>query len=127
VFDLPETVRDEAAMGERIAFVSGSFFERVPVGDVYVLAGILHDWDDSHSAAILRTVRAAAPSGARILILDAAIPPGNEPHGAKWLDLLLLVLFHGRERTEREWRALLDGAGFRIDAIEDGLVQATCR
>ena len=60
VFDLPETNRDEAALGDRIEFVAGDFFEHVPVGDVYVLATILHDWDDERAAAILRTIRAAA-------------------------------------------------------------------
>jgi hypothetical protein len=60
-------------------------------------------------------------------VLDAVVPPGNEPHGAKWLDLLMLVLQGGRERSEREWHALLEGPGFRIDQIEDGLIQARCR
>lgn len=127
VFDLPETDRDEAAFGDRIEFVAGSFFERVPVGDVYVLGTILHDWDDEHAAAILRTVRTAAPPHARILIIDAVIPPGNEPFGAKWLDLLMLVLFHGRERTEAEWRSLLETTGLVIESIDDGLIQASCR
>jgi hypothetical protein len=52
---------------------------------------------------------------------------GNEPSGAKWLDLLMLVLAGGRERTESEWRRLIEGAGLRIEQIEDGLVQARCR
>ncbi len=78
VFDLPETVRDEASLGERIEFVAGSFFERVPPGDVYVLGTILHDWPDEQAAAILRTIRAAAPDHARLLVLDGVIPPGND-------------------------------------------------
>ena len=120
VFDLPETTRDEAALGDRIEFVEGSFFDRVPPGDVYVLSTILHDWDDERAAAILRTIHAAAAVGARVLIMDAVVPPGNEPHGAKWLDLLMLALFNGRERDEGQWRALLDGAGFRLEQIVDG-------
>jgi hypothetical protein len=127
VLDLPETDRDDAALGGRITFVAGSFFESVPRGDVYILSGIMHDWADETATKILRTIRAAAPSGARLLILDAVIPPGNEPHGNKWLDLLMLVLAGGRERTEPDWRALLEGAGFEPVAIEDGLIQATCR
>ena len=63
VFDLPETVRDEEALGGRIAFVAGSFFESVPEGDAYVLSTILHDWDDERAAAILRTIREGAPPG----------------------------------------------------------------
>lgn len=126
VLDLPETDRDEAAFGDRIEFVPGSFFESVPEGDVYVLGTVLHDWDDEHAGAILRTIQACAPSYARVAILDSVIPPGNEPHGAKWLDLLMLTLFRGRERTEAEWRAVVEGAGLAVETIEDGLIQASC-
>ena len=126
VFDLPETVRDEPALGERIEFVEGNFFERVPEGDVYVLSTILHDWDDERAATILRTIRESAPAAARILILDSVVPPGNEPFGAKWLDLLMLVIAGGRERDEEQWRELLAAAGVepvRIDG-ENGLIEA---
>jgi len=127
VFDLPEADRDETVLDDRIAFVSGSFFEQVPAGDAYILSKILHDWDDERAAAILRTIRAAAPDEARLLVLDSVVPPGNDPAGVKWLDLLMLVLQRGRERTESDWHALLGGAGFRVDEIEDGLIQARCR
>src|SRR6266481_3757258 len=89
VFDLPETNRDEASLGERCTFVAGSFFERVPPGDVYILSGILHDWPDAEAAAILRTIGAAAPGHGRLIVIDSVVPPGNEPNGAKWLDLLM--------------------------------------
>ena len=111
VLDLPETVRDEAALGEQITFVEGSFFEQVTDGDVYIVSKILHDWDDEPAAAILRTIRAAAPANARLLILETVLPPGNDPDGAKWLDLLMLTLAGGRERDEPEWRALLAAGG----------------
>jgi O-methyltransferase domain/Dimerisation domain len=127
VFDLPEASRDETRFRERLTFVAGSFFERVPRGDAYVLSSILHDWNDEHAAAILRTIRTAAPSGARVLILDNVIPAGNGPHGAKWLDLLMLTLLDGRERDEEQWRALLSSGGFEPTSIEDGLIQARCR
>jgi hypothetical protein len=127
VFDLPETVRDEAALGDRITFVGGSFFDRVPVGDVYVLGTIIHDWDDEHATAILRTVRAAAPADARLFIVDSVIQPGNEAQGAKWLDLLMLALFAGRERDEAQWRELLAGSDFEPVSIEDGFIEARCR
>ncbi len=126
VFDLPETVRDEGALGDGIEFVEGSFLESVPAGDVYVLGRILHDSDDERAAAILRTIRASAPAGARLVLFESVIQPGNDPSGAKWLDLLMLVLSAGRERTEEEWRTLLDATGFDVDSIEDGLIQARC-
>jgi hypothetical protein len=126
VFDLPETVRDESSLGDSVEFVAGSFFESAPRGDAYLLSGILHDWTDERATAILRTIGASAPRGARVLILESVVASGNEPSGAKWLDLLMLVLAGGRERKEPEWRALLGGAGMRVDSVEDGLVQARC-
>jgi O-methyltransferase domain/Dimerisation domain len=127
VFDLPETVRDADALGDRIEFEEGSFFERVPEGDVYVLSTILHDWDDEAAIAILRTIRASAQPDARLLLVEAVVPAGNEPDGAKWLDLLMLALFAGRERDEAQWRSLLEEGGFDPTRIEDGLIQARCR
>lgn len=127
VFDLPETVRDADALGDRIEFVEGNFFESVPQGDVYILSTILHDWDDEKATAILRTIRAAAPPDARLLVVDSVVPSGNDPDGAKWLDLLMLALFAGRERNEAQWQALLEAGGFEPTSIEDGFIQARCR
>jgi O-methyltransferase domain len=112
VLDLPETVRDEASFGERLRFEEGSFFERVPPGDVFVLSTILHDWPDDDARRILETVRAAATPESRLVLIEAIIQPGNDPSGAKWLDLLMLVIAGGRERTEEEWRALLGSTGW---------------
>ena len=126
VLDLPETVRDESTFGGRLEFVAGSFFDSVPEGDAYVLSGILHDWPDDDAARILQTIRRAAPPHARLLINESVIEAGNEPSGAKWLDLLMLVLAGGRERDERQWQALLESAGFRVESL-DGPIVATCR
>ena len=125
VLDLPETVRDEAVFGDRIEFVAGSFFESVPEGDTYVLSGILHDWPDEDAARILRTMRAAAPSHARLLINESVIGPGNDEDAAKWLDLLMLVLAGGRERDEAQWRELLENAGWEpVRLPDDGPIEA---
>ena len=123
VFDLPETVRDDD-LGDRIEFVAGSFFERVPIADAYVLSTILHDWDDERATAILRTIGASAPPAARLVILDGVVAAGNEPDGTKWLDLLVLALLGGRERSEPQWRSLLGGAGLEAVSIQDGLLEA---
>ena len=127
VFDLPETTRDESLFGDGLEFVAGSFFERVPEGDAYLLATILHDWDDESATKILHTIRAAAPRHARLVILDAVVPPGNEPFGPKWLDLLMLTLFAGRERDEEQWRALLADGGFEPVRFDERLIEARCR
>ncbi len=126
VFDLPETDRDESTFGPNLEFDAGSFFESVPPGDAYLLSGIIHDWDDEAATRILRTIASSARPGARVLATESVIQPGNEPDGAKWLDLLMLTLAGGRERTEPQWRALLEGAGLEPVSIEDGLVQARC-
>lgn len=122
VFDLPETVRDEASFGDRCRFVEGSFFESAPPGDVHVLSTIVHDWDDEPARRILQTVRAAA--GERLVLLDAVIEPGNEPQGSKWLDLLMLVIARGRERTEEEWRELLASSGWEPTRFGTGVIEA---
>jgi O-methyltransferase domain/Dimerisation domain len=128
VLDLPETNRDEAELGNAgIEFVAGDFFQSVPRGDVYILSTILHDWDDERAAAILRTIRAAAPDDGRLLVVESVIQAGNEPDGAKWLDLLMLALFSGRERDEEQWRAILEAGGFEPIRIADGLIEARCR
>jgi hypothetical protein len=124
VLDLPETVRDEAVLGDHIEFVEGSFFESVPEGDVYILSTILHDWDDERAAAILRTIRTAARAGSRLLILDAVVPPGNEPGGRKWLDLVMLALVGGKERTEAQWRELFAAGGFEPVRFHEALIEA---
>jgi O-methyltransferase domain len=125
VFDLPETVRDESSLGDRCAFVEGSFFESVPPGDAHVLSTIVHDWDDESARRILETVRASA--GERLVLLDAVIEPGNEPQGAKWLDLLMLVIARGRERTEEEWRELLASSRWEPTRFGAGVIEARPR
>jgi hypothetical protein len=124
VFDLPETVRDAAALGERIEFVEGSFFERVPPGDVYVLGTILHDWDDEKAAVILRTIRSAAQAESRLLVIDAVVPSGNEPGGGKWLDLLMLTVAGGKERTEAQWRELFAAGDWEPVRFHEALIEA---
>jgi|SRR5579884_2105408 len=122
VFDLPETVRDEQALGDRCTFVAGSFFESVLHGEVHLLSTILHDWDDRSARQILETIRGAA--GERLVILDSVIEPGNAPDGAKWLDLLMLVIAGGRERTAEQWQGLLADSGWRPTRIGEGVIEA---
>jgi hypothetical protein len=62
-----------------------------------------------------------------LIVIETVVPDGNEPHGAKWLDLLMLALFAGRERDEEQWRTLLESGGFGPVHLEDGLIEARCR
>ena len=86
-------------------------------GDTYVLKLVLHDWDDARAARILGNIRNAIIPGGRLIIIEAVMPPGDDYH-AKFLDVNMLVLSDGgRERTEEEYRTLLDGAGFTLTRV----------
>ncbi|QEV21105.1 methyltransferase [Streptomyces alboniger] len=127
VFDSPEGARDAAAtldaagVGERGRVETGDFFTRVPGGgDLYVLKSILHDWSDARSADILRTVRAAMPAHARLLVVEVLLPDtvDSSAHPLGYLsDLYMLVNMGGRERSERDLRSLLSDTGFRTTRV----------
>ena len=124
VFDVPSviegTVRAVAARGmaDRCRCIAGDFFESVPTGgDAYLLASIVHDWDDQASAKILRSCRRAMDDDARLLLVEMVIPLGDTPSFGKLLDLEMLVCFGGRERTEAEYRELLHAGGFELVRI----------
>jgi hypothetical protein len=107
-----------AGLIDRCQLVGGDFFTSVPPGsDAYVMRHIIHDWDDGKSETILKNCRAAMTSAARLLVIETVIPPGNEPCFAKFLDLTMLAIPGGQERTEAEYRALFGTAGFRLERI----------
>ncbi len=105
--------------------VGGDFFhetELLPGGDVYVLSQILHDWDDARSLAILRNIRRVINPGGRLLIVEVLMPVRVEgPHPAVDLDLLMMVLTGGRERTASEYRNLLGETGFAVERVHDAI------
>ena len=102
----------------RVSTASGDFFKAVPPGgDAYVMKHIIHDWDDEKAALILTNIRKVLPKDGRVILIEAVIPPGNEPGLGKILDLEMLVMPGGRERTEQEFRALFDRAGFDLTRI----------
>jgi hypothetical protein len=124
LFDLPHVVSGaaktlaERGVADRVEVVGGDFFNELPKGDGYMLAHILHDWADDEAEQILRNVAAAGGPGARLLLVEFVLPPGDEPHMAKMIDLTMLGMLTGRERSEADWHALLDRAGFDSVAIE---------
>ncbi|EOD68159.1 methyltransferase [Amycolatopsis vancoresmycina] len=120
VFDRPGVV-PAADVPERCRRVEGDFFVAVPEGgDVYLLAQILHDWDDTRAARILRSCRAAMPAHGRLLVLEQVIPEDGGPHPGHLLDLHMLVLLGGRERTEPAWRQVLADGGFEVRSVTPG-------
>lgn len=105
-------------IGDRCEVVGGDFFESVPPGgDAYILNGIIHNVDDARAVAVLRNCYRAMMEKGKLLLVEAVVPRGSEPHFSKFHDLILLVMTGGRERTEDEYRALLEASGFRLAKI----------
>lgn len=125
LFDLPAGLDGAAAalakhgVADRVSIVEGSFFESVPGdADLYMLKSIVHDWDDEHAVAILKTCRAAMKPSARLVLIERLLPDrvdGSQAGlDAVMLDLHMMVVLGGRERTSDEYRDLLAGAGMRM-------------
>jgi O-methyltransferase domain len=105
-----------AGMNERCRIEGGDFFASVPAGDTHILKNIVHDFDDDQVVTILRNCRAAVSPGGRVLIVQEALPPGDAPSFGKLLDLQMLLI-GGRERTESQYRALLNDSGYELTRI----------
>lgn len=107
-------------MDHRCRTVAGNFFEQIPAGaDACYMQHIIHDWDDEPALKILTNSRRALEGrkNGKVLVVDSVIPDGPEPHFGKWLDLEMLLMPGGRERTEREFRELFAKAGLEITRI----------
>ncbi len=124
LFDQPQVVAGAMAelrehrVEERVRIVEGSFFEDdIPAGDAYVLKNIIHDWPDDEAVRILANVRKAAAPGSYVLVLEQVIPAHDRDIPAKWIDLEMLVMVDGRERTASEYGRLLQRAGFQLTRV----------
>lgn len=125
VFDVPYVVEQTAALlaadpqlRHRCSAVSGNFFEQVPAGaDAYLMKMIIHDWDDEDSVRILSVVSKAMKKGSKILIVDGVIPEGNTYHGAKVMDVNMLVVTGGKERTAAEFGELFRRSGLQLTRV----------
>jgi hypothetical protein len=107
-----------AGMADRLQTMPTDFFVAVPAGaNAYLMRHIIHDWNDEQALQILRNIRRAIGRDGRLLIIENVIPPGNDPGFAKLLDLNMLVIPGGKERTEGEYRALFSAAGFRLAQV----------
>jgi hypothetical protein len=109
-----------AAVSHRVETVSGDFFKAVPAGgDAYIMKNIIHDWDDDRAIAILKNIRTAFGNrrDGRVILLEAVIPPGNRPDFGKLIDLEMLLMPGGRERTADEFAALFERGGFSLARI----------
>jgi O-methyltransferase domain len=121
LFDQPHVVeqlrRTESA---RFRLQAGDFFkDALPVCDAYMLMQIIHDWSDEESVEILRAIRRAAPAHAKVLLIEAIVPEDLNPSWIKMVDIFMLTLVTGKERTRGEFERLLAATGFRLDRIID--------
>lgn len=124
VFDQPHVVAEAPAllsgrgMSDRIATRGGNFFESVPAGfDAYILSHIIHDWEDHQAVQILENCRKAIQANGKLLILEWVLPEGDTPHVAKVVDINMMMLMGGEERTGKQYGRLLEKAGFRMTRI----------
>jgi len=102
----------------RCTLEAGSIFESVPAGaDAYIMKFIIHDWYDPECVKILSQCRKGIRPGGRLLVVDQVVPARNEPGVAKFMDLEMLVLPGGMERTEKEFHELFMASGFRLERI----------
>ncbi len=119
LYDLPHVVeRARRNLPANCTAVGGNFFESVPAGgDAYLMRHIIHDWDEARCLTILGNVRKVIPANGRLLVAEGVVAAGNGPGFTKLLDLNMLVLPGGEERTEAEYAALFAKAGFRLTRV----------
>jgi O-methyltransferase domain/Dimerisation domain len=124
LFDRPQVVSDAPALlraqgvNDRVTIESGDFFETVPVGgDAYILSHIIHDWREEQCLRILGQCRRAMQPQGRLLVVEMVLPAGDTPHLGKMLDMVMLVVPGGQERTEAEYSSLLNKAGFSLTRV----------
>ena len=124
LFDLPAVLKGAPDMlrsygvADRVELVEGDFTTEIPVtADIYMLKHIIHDWYDETNQTILRNIRANMAENGKVLIIEAVVPEGNEPHFSKIIDLEMLMSPGGVERTPSEFEKLLSDSGFRMTRI----------
>jgi hypothetical protein len=119
-----------ANLADRSSMEPCNFFESVPTGcRAYIMKSIIHDWDDERARVILTNCRKAIPSNGVLLLVELSLGDANVPSMGKFLDIIMLSLTGGRERTEAEYASLLASAGFRLNRIipanpQFGIVEA---
>jgi hypothetical protein len=124
LFERPQVVPEAehnlkaAGVAERCKLVGGDFLEAVPGGgDVYIVSHCIHNWDEESCVRILSNCRRAMLPRGRLLIVEAVVRSGDEPDPAKILDLAMLVVPGGEERSEDEYRTLVEKSGFRLTRV----------
>jgi hypothetical protein len=109
---------ERQGVADRCALYPGDLFALPPAADLYLLASVLHDWDDPHAARILAALGRSATTGTRLRIFEMVLPTDATPHRAKMSDVLMLLMFDGaRERTVGQYRDLLEDTGWQLEQV----------
>jgi hypothetical protein len=121
LFDQPHVVAEVAPeKGEKLKVVGGDFFaDPMPKADAYLLMNIIHDWADAESIKILSAIRRDMPPHARVLIFETVVPPTSGPHLSKELDIAMMALPGGMERTQEEYAALASKSALRLQLMAE--------
>jgi hypothetical protein len=116
LFDLPEVIAQaEGSPHPRMSYVGGDFFKSaIPACDAYIMMMVLHDWSDEESIAILKNIKAGAPAGARLILVEAIIDEEAIGNLAINIDIEMLAMTTGKERTKAEWEKVLSAAGYKL-------------
>ena len=123
LYELPHVIATagenlDPRVGARCELVSGDFFKSVPTGgDVHLLKQIIHDWDKVRAARVLANCHDALAPAGKLLLIEMVVPADNRPDFAQAMDLNMLAILGGRERTEAEYRALLEASGFKLERV----------
>lgn len=119
LFDQPHVVAEVSPeKGEKLTVVGGNFFtDRMPVADAYLLMNIIHDWADAESIKILSAIRQGMPQHARVLLIETVVPHTPGPHLSKELDIVMMALPGGKERTKEEYAELGRKCGLRLKEL----------
>ena len=121
----------EAGLTHRCECVAGDFFQAVPAGgDAYILSTVICNWDEERAITILKNCHRAMTKGSKLLLVEIVLPPGDTPSPGKLLDLQMMVITGGRDRTEAEYRTLLEAADFTLTQVvptpsERSVIEAT--
>jgi hypothetical protein len=115
LFDQPHVIQEASAVrSDRLRLQAGDFFkDEIPVCDAYLVMEIIHDWDDAAAARILDAIRRASPADSRLLLIESIVPDDPGPNWPRTLDMIMMTI-GGRQRTEREYRDLLQHSGFAM-------------
>lgn len=123
LYELPQVIRHMAdgpteRVKDRIRLFEGNMFESIPPGDdAYIMKRVIHDWPDELCGKILSGCRAGIRDGGTLLVVDSVVPTDGRFSPAKFMDLTMMLVVGGKERTEDEFRALLEASGWRLNRI----------